>query len=93
MSEYFTIEMQFTDDPDVVEIITSEILTDQDEEVYRTREEGEFGSPVAQVLFFGVDGIRALTIVDDTLIVRRDPAVAWEVMIDEIRDVLRDFFL
>ena len=93
MSEYFTIETQFTDDPDVIEIITSETLTDTNEEVYHTPEEGEFGSPVAQTLFFGVDGILALTIVDDTLIVRRDPAYAWETMVDEIRDVLRDFFL
>lgn len=93
MSEYFTIEAEPTADPDVMELIASERLTEQGEEVYTTREAGEIGSPIAQVLFFGVEGIAALTIVDDTLIVRRDPAYAWEMLVDEIRDVLRDFFL
>lgn len=92
MSEYFKIETEPTGDPDVLEIITSETLTDE-EEVYSTPEEGDEGSPIAQTLFSGVDGIRALTIIEDTLIVTRDPHVPWEVLIDEVRDALRDFFL
>lgn len=94
MSEYFTVEIEYTNDPDTVEIITSETLTNDDErEVYNTPEEGEVGSPVAQTLFVGVDGIKALTIDDDTLIVTREPGIPWEQLVDEIRDVLRDFFL
>lgn len=93
MSEYFKIETEFTDNPDIIEIITSETLTDLDEEIYKNPAQGETGSPIAQALFYGVDGIQALTIEDDTLIVTRDPKVPWEVLVDEVRDVLRDFFL
>lgn len=93
MSEYFTIEAEPTDNPDVMELITSETLTQAEEEVYNSPEEGEVGSTIAQMVFHAVDGIRALRIIDDTLIVTRDPEVPWEVMIDEIRDALRDFFL
>ena len=93
MSEYFKIETEPTDNPDVIEMITSETLTDLDEEIYANPAEGETGSPIAQTLFYGVEGIRALTIIDDTLIVTRDPQVPWEMLVDEVRAVLRDFFL
>ncbi len=92
MTEYFKVETEPTADPDVLEIITSEMLTDE-EEVYHTVEEGDVGSPIAQALFSAVDGIRALSIIDDTLIITRDPDIPWEVLVDEVRDVLRDFFL
>ncbi|RMG73977.1 MAG: hypothetical protein D6711_09880 [Chloroflexi bacterium] len=93
MSEYFTMDIQTTTDPDIVELITNQTLTDQDEEVYPTPQAGEVGSPIAQAIFFAVDGIQALTLVEDTLIVTRQPGFSWEAIIDEIRDVLRDFFL
>jgi hypothetical protein len=93
MSEYFTIETEPTNDPNVMEFIASESLNEGDEEVYHDPNEGDEGTPIAQALFNGVDGILALTIIGDTLIVRRDPDVTWEALIDEIRDVLRDFFL
>jgi hypothetical protein len=93
MSEYFTVTVEPTNDPDVMEFIASEPLTDEEEEVYQSPEEGDEGSPIAQMLFNGVDGITALTITGDTLTVTRDPDVPWEVIIDEIRDALRDFFL
>lgn len=93
MSEYFTIQTEATDDPDVLEIITSETLTEKDEEFYPDAQSGEVGSPIAQMLFVAVDGIRALRIIEDTLIVTRDPDLPWEILVDEIRDALRDFFL
>lgn len=93
MSEYFTMEVQRTPDPEVVELITNQILTEQDEEVYPNPQAGEIGSPIAQTIFFAVDGIQALTLIEDTLIVTRQPNYSWEAIIDEIRDVLRDFFL
>jgi hypothetical protein len=93
MSEYFTFEIERTDDPDVREFITNQRLTHQDEEIYPDPSAGETGSPIAQTLFFAVDGIQALTIVEDTLIVRRQPAIPWEMLADDIRDALRDFFL
>lgn len=92
MSEYFTIEVEPTNDPDVIEIIASETLSEE-EEVYEDAEAGDEGSPIAQMLFNGVEGILALTIMGDTLTVRRDPDTPWEVIIDDIRDALRDFFL
>lgn len=93
MSEYFTMEVQPTSDPDTVELITNQTLTEQDEEIYTTPQAGEVGSPIAQTIFFAVDGIQALTLIEDTLIVTRQPNYSWEAIIDEIRDALRDFFL
>jgi hypothetical protein len=93
VSEYFSLTAEPTDDPDIMEIITSERLTNAGEEIYRSPEEGDVGSTIAQALFHAVDGIQALTIVDDTLIVQRAPGVVWEPLIDDIRDALRDFFL
>lgn len=93
MSEYFTLEVEPTDNPDIREFITNQRLSDGGEEHYADAASGEMGSPIAQVLFHAVDGIHSLTIDDDTLIVRRQPDVLWEALIDDIRDCLRDFFL
>lgn len=93
MSEYFTFEVEPTADPNVRDLLTNQTLTEEDEEYYASPEEGEEGSPIAQMLFSGVEGIQALRIVGDTLTVTRDPDVPWEYIIDEIRDALRDFFL
>ena len=94
MSEYFTLDVELTGDPDVRELITNQRLTEaDDEEVYSDAAAGEVGSPIAQTLFHAVDGIQSLTLVDDTLIVRRRADVVWEMLIDDIRDALRDFFL
>lgn len=93
MSEYVTVEPQPTDDPDLIELLTNQRLTSAGEEIYHSYEEGDEGSPIAQMLFNGVEGIRALTITEDTLFITRDPAVPREQIIDEVRDALRDFFL
>lgn len=93
MSEYVTVTPERTDDPDVMEVIVNQTLTHEDEEVYANRAAGDVGSPIAQMLFAGIRGIRALTIVEDALIITRDPVVAWEEIVDEVRDALRDFFL
>ncbi len=93
MSEYFTLETEATDDPHVLEITVNQPLTDSGPEVYAGFEEGDVGSPIAQMLFNGVRGLRALTITEHTLLVTRDPELPWEDIVDEIRDALRDFFL
>ncbi|MBZ0301168.1 MAG: NifU N-terminal domain-containing protein [Anaerolineae bacterium] len=93
MSEYVKIETEPTGDPDVLEIITNQVLTTAETERYPTFDEGNVGSPIAQMLFDGVPGIRALTITPDTLVVTRDPDTAWEEIVDDVRDALRDFFL
>lgn len=93
MTEYFKFEIERTEDPDVMEIYTNQALTEGPDEVYESLEAGETGSPIAQTLFVGVDGIQALTLSEDMLIIRREPHVPWEMLVDEVRDVLRDFFL
>lgn len=93
MSEYVTVEAEATPDPDTIELITNQTLTQGGEEIYPTPAAGDEGSPIAQMLFSGVQGIRALTLTGDTLIITRDPLVPWETLVDEVRDALRDFFL
>lgn len=93
MSEYVTVETRSTDNPDLLEIITNMTLTPDSEEIYNTFEEGDEGSPIAQMLFNGVRGILALAITPHTLLITRDSEVPWEEIADEVRDALRDFFL
>lgn len=93
MSEYVTVETVTTDDPNVLEIVTNMTLTDMDEEIYTSFDEGDEGTPIAQMLFNGVNGLQALTITQHTLRITRDPDTTWEELVDEVRDALRDFFL
>jgi len=93
MSEYVTVETQPTDNPDVLEIITNQKIAVEGDEVYSSYDEGDEGTPIAQMLFNGVRGIQALTISGSTLLITRDPDVSWEEIVDEVRDALRDFFL
>jgi hypothetical protein len=93
VSEYVTVESFPTDDPDLREIVTNQRLTEAAEEHYPDPAAGDVGSPIAQMLFSGVEGIAALTITEDTLLLRRDPGVPWESIVDDVRDALRDFFL
>ena len=92
MSEYVTVEAQPTADHDVLELVTNQTLTTE-AEIYTSFEEGDEGSPIAQMLFNGVRGIRALTITPNSLFITRDDDVSWEEIVDEVRDALRDFFL
>jgi len=93
MSEYVRVEAEPTDDEHVMELWVNQLLTNADEEVYADYDAGENGTPIAQLLFIDLDGIDALTIRPDHLIIRRDPQYEWEFIIDEVRDALRDFFL
>lgn len=93
MSEYVTVEAQAGENPDVLDILTNQTLTPGEDEVYTSFAEGDEGSPIAQMLFNGVPGIRALTITQHRLTITRDPQVPWEEIADEVRDALRDFFL
>ncbi len=93
MSEYVTVEAEPGDAPDTMELYINQRLTEAEAEVYRDPGEGNHGSPIAQMLFAAVDGIAALTIESDRLIVQRERDQPWEAIIDEIRDALRDWFL
>ncbi|MBZ0281277.1 MAG: NifU N-terminal domain-containing protein [Anaerolineae bacterium] len=93
MSEYVTVETFATDDSNVLELVTNMTLTAEGEENYASFDEGDEGTPIAQMLFNGVRGLRALTISEHTLRITRDPDITWEELVDEVRDALRDFFL
>lgn len=93
MSEYVTVEIEATGDPNVRRLITNQTLVEDGEEVYLSPAEGDEGSPVAQMLFNGVEGIAALRISGGALTITRDPDAPWEAILDEVRDALRDFFL
>jgi hypothetical protein len=60
---------------------------------YVTVETRPTDDPIAQMLFSGIAGIRALTITEHSLLITRDPDTPWEDLVDEVRDALRDFFL
>ncbi len=93
MSEYVTVEVEFSDDPDVVDLYVNQTLTDHDEEHYRNPAAGDLGSPLAQMLFAAVDGIERLTIAPDCLTIARVSGYPWEAILDEVRDALRDWYL
>jgi hypothetical protein len=93
MSEYVTVETETTGIPDEIEIITNQTLTRLGQESYASDDDGSEGSPLAQTLFHAVAGIMALTVTEHSLFIRRDPAYTWEEIVDDVRDVLRDFFL
>lgn len=93
MSEYVTIDVEYGDDPNVVELYVNQTLTELEVERYLNPHEGDLGSPIAQLLFTAVDGIKTLTIEKDRLTIMRAPDQHWEAIIDETRDALRDWFL
>ncbi len=93
MSEYVMVELELSDEAHVAELYVNQLLTSESEERYANRDEGDLGSPLAQMLFAAVDGITALTISEDCLVIRRAPDQAWETIIDEVRDALRDWYL
>ncbi len=93
MSEYVTIEVEFSDDPTLAELFINQDLTEADEEFYASPHEGDQGSPIAQLLFSAVDGIQKLTITRHQITITRAPGQPWEAIIDEVRDALRDWFL
>ena len=93
MSEYVTVEVEFSDHPDIVDLYVNQILTDRDAEHYDNPTAGDLGSPIAQMLFSGVDGIQELKISQDCLTITREANYPWEAIIDEVRDALRDWYL
>ena len=93
MSEYVTVDIEFGDDPYVIELYVNQRLTEACLERYNSPSEGDLGSPIAQLLFAAVDGIKKLTITENCLTITRSPDQPWEAIIDDVRDALRDWFL
>ncbi|MCS6871280.1 MAG: NifU N-terminal domain-containing protein [Anaerolineae bacterium] len=92
MSEYISLEPEYTLDPDLVILHTNLDLAPDGAERYASRAEGEEGSPLAQFLF-QIEGLAALELDGTRLIVRRQPNVEWHTLLDEITDALKEFFL
>jgi hypothetical protein len=93
MTEYVDLRPEPTDDPDVMILVTNLDLTPGGEaEVYRSPDEGEEGSPLAQALF-AVPGLAALTLDGDELTITREADIEWHDLIEDMSDALRDFFL
>ena len=67
MSEYVTVELEPTDDPDVVELVTNQTLTSAGSEVYADYDAGSVGSPIAQMLF---EGVQAMDTAEQSAIVQ-----------------------
>lgn len=92
MSEYISLEPEYTLDPDLVILHTNLDLAPDGAERYASRAEGEEGSPLAQFLF-QIEGLAALELDGRRLIVRREPDAEWHALIDEITAALKEFFL
>lgn len=92
MSEYISIDVEYGDDPNLIRLTTNLHLAPEGREAYRDRESGDRGSPLAQTLF-SVDGLAALEIDANTLHIHRESGIEWHILIDEITEALKDFFL
>ncbi len=93
MTEYIDIRAEPTDDPEVTLIVTNLDLTaGGPPETYRTPEEGDSGSPVAQAIFT-IPGVAWLHLDGREARVRRTPDVEWHDLVEDVSDVLKDFFL
>ena len=91
MTEYIQIEPEATDDPAEMRLVTNLTLS-EGREVYRSPEEGEEGSALAQAMF-NVPGLAELTIEGPALTIRAEPDVEWHDLIEDISAALKDFFL
>ena len=94
MSEYVTIEVEFSDDPTVAELYINQDLTEADGRGLRQparRRPGLAHRPIALL------GRRWHPKADDNATpdhtITRAPGQPWEAIIDEVRDALRDWFL
>lgn len=93
MGEYIEIRAEPTANADTMRLITNLSLSIADEpEVYLSPAEGEEGSPLAQALF-SLPGLAALTVNGSELLITREAGVEWHTLIEDVSDVLRDFFL
>ena len=92
MSEYMEIEVEETDEFDVIEFTTNLTLTLDEQETYATVAEMEEGSALAQFLST-IPGIEQLVIEAKGMLVTRDPEVEWHSLIEDISAAVKEFFL
>jgi hypothetical protein len=92
MSEHIKIETETSDDEPVLYVFTNLKLAEAGNELYRSKESMEEGTPLAQALSV-VHGITDLRIEGSDLVVTRDSASTWHAIIGDITSVLKEFFL
>lgn len=92
MSEYLKVEAIPTDDPDVMVFHTNLRLAEGQVEFYRSIQEMEEGSAVAQTLAL-IEGIKSLRIEDTALEVTRYNDIPWHPIAADINAALKEFFL
>ncbi len=92
MSEYIEFETEMSEDDTKMSVYTNLKLTDQAVEEYDSLAAMEEGSPVAQALSI-IEGIQALRIDDQELLITRDPNAEWHSIVADVTAVLKDFFL
>jgi hypothetical protein len=92
MSEYIEIESESIEEPAGILIHTNLTLAAEGKETYPSVTAMEEGSPLAQMLST-VAGIQTLVIDGRNLIVTADPDIPQHILIAEISDVIKEFFL
>jgi len=93
MTEYIDIRAEPSDDPEIMILVTNLDLTaGGPAEIYPSPEDGESGSPVAQAIFT-IPGVAWLRLDGKQAALRREPDVEWHDLIEDVSDVLKDFFL
>ena len=92
MSEYLKIEAKSSGDPDMMIFNTNFRLAEGGAEQYRSTQEMEEGSAVAQALA-PIEGIKHLRIEDTTLEVTRFDDFPWHPIVADINAALKEFFL
>jgi hypothetical protein len=92
VSEYIEIESELSEDGQRLTCCTNLTLTDQAQEVYRSPQEMEEGSPLAHALAI-IPGITHLTIAPHDLTLRKDPGADWHAIVADVSAAIKDFFL
>ena len=92
MSEYLKIEAKSSEDPDMMVFHTNLRLAEERAEQYRSTQEMEEGSAVAQAMA-PIEGIKHLRIEDTTLAVTRYHDFPWHPIVADINAALKEFFL
>ena len=92
MSEYIEVQAETTDDPAIMLLRTNLHLAEEKPEEYLTTPDMEEGSALAQVMA-PIEGVIRLRIEENNLIIWRDPAVPWHLIVSEATVALKEFFL
>ena len=91
MKENTRVELESTDDPNVMIVHTNRELSESIE-VYHSPAEAANGTPLAALLG-SIEGIIGLELNDRDMKIKRDPNIAWENIELEVIEILKDFYL